>query len=80
MSPRANHRLVWIPKYRRSLMKGQFALRLKQVLSQIAKDYGFNIVAQEVMPDHIHMLMEAPPKWAPAKIVGILKGVSSREM
>src|SRR5262245_24459941 len=32
------------------------------------------------MPDHIHMLIEAPPKWAPAKIVGILKGVSSREM
>ena len=41
-------------------MQGRFAVRLKQVLSQIAKDYGFNIVAQEVMPDHIHMLMEAP--------------------
>ena len=74
------YHIVWIPKYRRSLMQGRFAVRLKQVLRQIAKDYGFNIVAQEVMPDHIHMRMEAPPKWAPAKIVGILKGVSSREM
>jgi putative transposase len=74
------YHIVWIPKYRRSLMKGQFAVRLKQVLTQIAKEYGFTIIAQEVMPDHIHMLIEAPPKWAPAKIVGILKGVSSREM
>ena len=67
------YHIVWIPKYRRSLMKGQFALRLKQVLHQIAKDYGFNIVAQEVMPDHIHILMEAPPKWAPAKLLVFLK-------
>ena len=34
----------------------------------------------EVMPDHIHMLVEAPPKYAPAKIVQIFKGISSRRM
>ena len=55
-------------------------MSLKQVLTQIAKEHGFTIIAQEVMPDHIHMLIEAQPKWAPAKIVGILKGVSSRAM
>lgn len=32
------------------------------------------------MPDHVHMLVEAQPKWSPAKLIGILKGVSSRQM
>lgn len=39
-----------------------------------------HIIAMEVMPDHVHMLIEAPPKYAPAKIVQIFKGISSRRM
>ncbi|MBT7616762.1 MAG: IS200/IS605 family transposase [Calditrichaeota bacterium] len=74
------YHIVWIPKYRRKFMVGAFAERLKEVLHEISGKYGFTIIAQEVMPDHIHLLLEAPPKYAPAKIVGILKGVSSKLM
>lgn len=74
------YHFVWIPKYRHSFMVGPFAVRLKQVLRQIAKKYRFNIIALEVMPDHLHILLEANPKWAPSRIVGILKSISAREM
>lgn len=72
------YHIVWIPKYRRSLLTGEIAERLKEILSQIADEYHFNIIAMEVMPDHVHILIEAPPKYAPSKIVGYLKGISSR--
>jgi putative transposase len=74
------YHLVWIPKYRRSFLVGEIAERLKQILKEIARDYRIRIIAMEVMPDHIHMLVEAPPKYAPSKIVQIFKGISSRRM
>jgi putative transposase len=74
------YHLVWITKYRRSFLVGEIAERLLEILAEIAHNYRFEIIAMEVMPDHIHMLVEAPPKYAPAKIVQIFKGISSRRM
>lgn len=74
------YHLIWIPKYRRSLLVGKLAQRLHQLLHEIADQYGFLIIADEIMPDHVHMLIEAPPKYSPSQIVGILKGVSSKKM
>ena len=74
------YHLVWIPKYRRSFLRGEIAERLKQILKEIARDYRIRIIAMEVMPDHVHMLVEAPPKYAPAKIVQLFKGISLRRL
>jgi putative transposase len=74
------YHIVWIPKYRRDLLTGKIAERLKQILAQIAKEYRFHIIALEVMPDHVHLLLEAPPKYAPSTIVGYLKGISSKRL
>lgn len=74
------YHIVWIPKYRRSFLVGKIAERLLQILRDIAHDYHIHIIAMEVMPDHVHMLVEAPPKYAPAKIVQLFKGISSRRL
>ena len=74
------YHLVWIPKYRRSFLVGRIAERLKEILTEIARDYRIHIIAMEVMPDHVHMLIEAPPKYAPSKLAQIFKGISSRRM
>jgi putative transposase len=74
------YHLVWIPKYRRSFLVGAIAERLLQILREIARDYRFFIIAMEVMPDHIHMLIEAPPKYAPSRIVQIFKSISARRL
>ena len=74
------YHLVWITKYRRSFLVGELALRLHHILSDIANEFGFKIIAHEVMPDHVHVLIEAKPTDAPMKIVQILKGNSSSRM
>ena len=62
------YHLVWITKYRRSFLCGRMAARLSEMLAEIANDYGFEIIAHEVMPDHVHLLIEVPPKYSPSKI------------
>jgi len=42
--------------------------------------YGFEILAVEVMPDHVHLFVSAPPKFAPAEIVRLVKGITSRKL
>jgi putative transposase len=54
------YHLVWITKYRRSFLVGEIAERLQCILTEIAREYGFNIIVQEVMPDHVHMLIRKP--------------------
>ena len=74
------YHIVWCPKYRRSFLVGKLATRLGEIFYEIARDYGFKIIAYEVMPDHIHLLVEVPPKYSPAQIVQYFKGISSRLM
>ena len=74
------YHLVWITKYRHSFLVGKLASRLKEILTEIGRNYHIKIISQEVMPDHIHMLVEAPPKYAPAMIAQIFKGISSKQM
>ena len=74
------YHLVWITKYRRSFLVDQIATQLQQILTDISQEYGFHIIAQEVMPDHVHMLVEAQPKYAPATIAAIFKSISAKKM
>lgn len=61
-------------------MVGPIEVRLKELLAQIATQYGFEILAIEVMSDHVHLFVSAPPKFAPAEIVRLFKGISSRRL
>jgi len=53
---------------------------VKEVFQQIADEYEFHIDTMEVMEDHVHVFIEAPPAYAPARVVQILKSVSAREV
>jgi putative transposase len=74
------YHIVWIPKYRREVLTEDISKRLKQILDDIASQYKFTIIASEVMPDHIHLLIEAPPKYSPSNLVRIIKSISSRNL
>lgn len=75
-----NFHLVWIPRYRKKVLVGSVEARLKELLADIATQYGFEILAVEVMPDHVHLFVSAPPKFAPAEIVRLFKGITSRRL
>ena len=75
-----NYHLVWIPRYRKKVLVGPIEARLKELLVEIATQYGFEILAVEVMPDPVHLFVSAPPKIAPAEIVRLVKGITSRRL
>lgn len=74
-----NH-MVWIPKYRRAVLNGPLANRLKEILRETVKNRGWEIVAVEVMPDHVHLFVSVPPTVRPAEVAKTFKGVSARKL
>ena len=74
------YHFVWIPKYRKKILTPEVADYAKQVFQRIAEEYDMIIDTLEVVEDHVHIFLEAPPRLSPARIVQILKSVSAREM
>ena len=72
----SKYHVVWTPKYRRSVLVGPIARRCKQVIRQAAEKYQAEIIALEVMPDHVHLLCEVDPQFGIHGLVKHLKGVS----
>ena len=57
---------------------GASARRLKRIFQEIAERYGFEIDTQEVVDDHVHIFLSAPPRYSPAQVVQRLKSISAR--
>ena len=70
--------LVWCPKYRRPVLTPPVDGRLKALLAEIAVGRGMTLHAAEVMPDHVHLFVEADPTLCVAEIVNRFKGRTSR--
>ena len=66
--------VVWCPKYRRRILGGRVARRLGELLEQIADEHAWQIVAKEVMPDHVYLFVRVRPTDTPAQVVGAFKG------
>lgn len=72
------YHVVWITKYRYKILRGGVAERARELIRQICAAREVTIIRGAVSPDHIHMLVAAPPQSAPAKLVQFIKGRSSR--
>ncbi len=70
--------IVWIPKYRKTLLTGEVAIRTRDVLRQIAMEHELTIISGKVSKDHVHMFIAYGPTQNVSKIVQWLKGISSR--
>jgi putative transposase len=74
------YHVVWTPKYRRSVLKDGVDLRLKELLEQIAKEIKVDIIEMEIMPDHVHLLIEVDPQFGVHKAIKRFKGATSRHL
>jgi len=74
------YHFVWIPKYRKHLLEVEVAEARKEILRKIAENYGMGIDTQEVVEDHVHVFLSAPPRYAPARVMQIMKSISAREL
>jgi putative transposase len=70
--------VVWCSKYRWRLLGGQVATRLNELLDEIAVENDWQIVAREVMPDHVHIFVRVRPTDSPADVARRFKGRTSR--
>lgn len=70
--------IVWCPKYRRRVLEGRIEQRLKQIVREVIEEKGAWLIELEVMPDHIHLLVEVDPQYGVHRLVKAMKGRSSR--
>ena len=74
------YHVVWCPKYRRKVLVDGVDERLKEIAHAVAEEMRFEIVEMEVMPDHVHMLVEVDPQLGIHKAVKRIKGRSSHDL
>ena len=72
------YHVVWCPKYRRKVLVKGVDVRLKEILLEVATEFQAEIIEMEVMPDHVHVLVEVDPQFGIVKLVRYMKGRSSR--
>src|SRR5574344_285005 len=71
------YHIVFAPKYRRKVFYGQRRYDIGQILRELCRWKNVNLLEAEACPDHIHMLVEIPPKISVSSFMGYLKGKSS---
>lgn len=71
------YHVVFAPKYRRKVFYEDKRLEIGKILRDLCRWKGVNIIEAEVCPDHVHMLIEVPPKYSISSFMGYLKGKSS---
>ena len=72
------YHVVWCPKYRRKVLTNGVDVRLKELLTEYAANLSVDILEMEIMPDHVHMLLEVDPQFGIHKAVKLLKKISDQ--
>ena len=72
--------LVFVTKYRKSVLTNEHIISLKTLFSNVCDDFESELIECNGEEDHVHLLINYPPKVSVAKLVNSLKGVSSRKL
>ena len=72
------YHIVWCPKYRRSVLVNGVDTRLKTIIQDVCTESYAELLRLEVMPDHVHLLVEVGPQYGIHRLVRAIKGRSSR--
>ncbi len=72
------YHVVWCPKYRRDVLVNGADARLKEIIRQVCLETDSEVLEMEVMPDHVHLLVEVDPQFGVHHLVKLIKGRSSR--
>ena len=70
--------VAWIPKYRKAILTGDVALRVRELIRQIAAEHELEIISGKVARDHVHVFLSYRPTQKVSQIMQWLKGTSSR--
>lgn len=72
------YHVIWCPKYRRQVLVKGVDVRLKEIIQAVAAECNSEILELEVMPDHVHLLVEVDPQFGIHRLIKLMKGKSSK--
>jgi putative transposase len=72
------YHVIFCPKYRRKVLVPPFDKALKKLIHEKQEEYGYSVVEMEVMPDHVHLLLDVNPKIGIVDVVTKIKGYTSK--
>ena len=72
--------LVWVTKYRKKVLSGEIARRTRELIREICRTNEVEIIKGHVSRDHVHLLVSMPPYLSVSKLVGYIKGKTSRKI
>ncbi len=74
------YHFVWIPRYRRKVLRGDVAQRLEELIGEICEARDWEVEVLRVQADHVHLFVSCPPRDAPAKVMNVIKSLTAREL
>jgi putative transposase len=74
------YHVIFCPKYRRRVLDGAVGMRLKELVLAKQEEYGYHVMGMEVLPDHVHLLLDVDPRIGVASVVAKIKGYTSHEL
>lgn len=75
---RIMYHLVWVPKYRKRILQGRLAIRLKELMQECADMNRWKIEELNIQKDHVHILVQMRPDISVSKMIQLFKGSSSK--
>ena len=77
---RLHYHFIFITKYRKPVLRGDIGAKLRDLIREICKGHDIEIVKGHVRPDHVHLLLSAPPAMAPSRVMQAIKGKTSHHL
>lgn len=74
------YHVIFCPKYRRKVLVDGIDTRLKELILEKQSDYGYEVLDMEVMPDHVHLVLDVDPRLSVVKVVGQIKSYAAHTL
>ena len=74
------YHVIFCPKYRRKVLTDGIDERLKELITEKQEEYGYEVLDMEVMPDHVHLLLDVDPKIGIYSVITKIKGYTSKQL
>ena len=76
-----NYHFVWTPKYRKNILNNDEIKKIiLETIDELAIEHKFEVLAVEIMSDHVHLFLSALPKYSPSQLMNIIKGTTGRRI
>ena len=74
------YHIIWCPKRRRRILRGEIAQRLEQLVNEVVNEHNWQVLSLSIQADHVHLFIRSNPYTEPSDIARLIKGRSSHAL